>query len=158
MTDAAAFVLDTSVISSFHAVEWLDGIACWTPQYSLVAPARVWDEFADYWDVEQPSWLEIRDVPLEGEEVNAPGALSVPDWACVLLAERVDGVVVTNDQAMHTVAESREVPWTWGTAFCLETFDRCGISQEELDAGIEGYAADLGLSHEIVSVLDDAEK
>lgn len=76
----------------------------------------------------------------------------------MLLAERVDGVVVTNDQAMHTVAEERGVSWAWGTAFCLDTFDRCGIAQDELDAGIEEYAADLGLGQEIVSELEAAEK
>lgn len=158
MADTEVFILDTSVISSYHAVEWLGGVACWTPQHSLFAPARVWTEFADYWDVDQPDWLEIQEVSLEDEQVQGPGTLSVPDWACVLLAESVDGTVVTNDQAMHTVTENREQPWEWGTAFLLDTFDRCGISQNELDAGIEAYATDLGLNSEIVAVLEAAEK
>lgn len=159
MVEPSRFILDNNVISSFHAVDWLNGVECWTPGRSLLAPSRVWVEFQDYWDAKQPEWLDIREVDLEDTEVQAPGVISPTDWACVILTESIEeGCLVTNDIAMHSTAERRGVDYQWGTQFLLSTFYRCGISEEELGEGISSYSSDLGLSTGIVSELEDAEK
>jgi len=59
---------------------------------------------------------------------------------------------------MHTVADRRETPWMWGTAFVLSTFKRCGISKAELSAGTAEYADNLGLSEEVIAEMRGIEK
>lgn len=159
MGEPEQFILDTNVLSSFYAVNWLEGTKCWCPERSLLAPKRVWTEFSEYWDADHPEWLNIQEVDLDSPRVQLPGALALADWACIILAESVEeACVITNDKGMHTVAEQRDVAYSWGTRFLLDTFHRCGISEKELTNGIDSYSSDLGLGSGVVGELEKAEK
>lgn len=159
MTEVENFVLDNNVLSSFHLVDWLDRVSIWTQSREVLAPERVWSEFQEYWGADLPDWLNLKRVNLEKPRVQAPGALSPADWACIIVAEEIgDACVVTNDQAMQTTAERRDVSYQWGTQFLLSTFKQCGISKSELDRGIENYSSDLGLGQDIKKELYSAEK
>lgn len=159
MTEVDCFVLDTNVISSFYAVGWLSGLETWHSDYEIVAPERIWAEVQDYWSLDPPEWLQITSVDLEGAEDDHPGSISLPDWSCVILAESVEQrCIVTNDQGIRSVAKRRETPCIWGTRYLISTFERCGISEAELDDGQEEYADDLGLSNEVIEEIEGAEK
>ncbi|MFC5972071.1 hypothetical protein ACFPYI_12090 [Halomarina salina] len=159
MSRPAGFILDTNVLSSFYAVDWLSNLSFWHPERMLWSPERVWTEFTAYHNAEQPSWLEIHDVALEDVEVEDPMRLATADWACIILAETMDdGCVVTNDRAMHDAAEQRDVSYQWGTQFLLSTFHGCGISELELSAGLSEYTTDLGLTDRVVAEVKSAEK
>jgi len=159
MSDVSRFVLDTNVISSLIAVDWLDGVECWLPEREVHASRRVWEEIQVRWDLAEPEWLELQSVDLDGVQDDFPGSISPQDWSCIVLAEsEAKACVVTNDTGMHTVADRRETPWMWGTAFVLSTFKQCGITKPELSAGTEEYADDLGLNEEIVAEIRAAEK
>lgn len=158
MSNPAGFVLDTNVLSSFFAVDWLDSVAFWSPDYALHAPERVWNEFTAYHGASVPKWLTVDTVDLETIEVEAPMRLAVADWACIILADTNDYCVVTNDRAMHDAADRRGVDFQWGTQFLLSTFHGCGLSKQELDAGLGEYADDLGLSGEVTAEVSAAEK
>ncbi|MWG35019.1 hypothetical protein [Halomarina oriensis] len=158
MSEPAGFVLDTNVISSFFAVDWLEALLFWDPTHDLYAPTRVWDEFSAYHDTTQPEWLTLQSVNLETVEVEAPMRLAVADWACIILAEATNCCVVTNDRAMHDAAERRGVDFQWETQYLLSTFYGCGLSKSQLDIGLPEYADDLGLNEEVVADVRDAEK
>lgn len=158
MTDGATFVLDTNVISSFYAVDWLESLEFWRPERKLLAPDRVWSEFEDYADATRPPWLKTRAVDLQAPRVDAPGALAPADWACVVLAESSEGRLVTNDRAMHAVAAERGVQFMWGTQLLLKTFHGCGITERELRTRLDEYARDLGLGEGVTAEVRSAEK
>jgi hypothetical protein len=159
MSEVAHFVLDTNVISSLIPVDWLHGVERWVPEREVHAPRRVWEEIQSHWDLDEPEWLDVQQVDLDGVRDDYPGSIGPADWSCIVFAESTpDACVVTNDIGMHTVADRRETPWMWGTAFVLSSFKRCGITKPELSAGTEEYADDLGLDEEIVAEIRGAEK
>jgi hypothetical protein len=149
-------VLDTNVLSSFEAVGWLESVGIWNRE--LLATERVWAEFLAFADRDRPEWLSVAEADLEQVDTDAPGALSIADWSCLALCLADDAILVTNDTAMHGIAEHHDVPFDWGTRFLLDTFERCGLSKSELEGGREEYVADLGLPDDVDDVLRDAEK
>ena len=149
-------VLDTNVLSSFEAVGWLERVGIWDRE--VLAPERVWAEFLEFADREQPDWLSVEEADLEQVRTEAPGALSVADWSCLALCLTADAILVTNDTAMHGVADHHDVPFDWGTRFLLDTFEQCGLSKSELEGGREAYVTDLGLPDDVNDVLRNAEK
>lgn len=54
-------------------------------------------------------------------------------------------IIITNDQAMFTRAEKRDLDPRWGTSFLLQAFLECGISQEQFEEGRSGYLKDVYL-------------
>jgi predicted nucleic acid-binding protein len=149
-------VLDTNVLSSFAAVGWLESVGIWNRE--ILATERVWEEFLEFADRDRPEWLSVEEADLEQVETDAPGALSIPDWSCLALCLTADAILITNDRAMHSVAEHHGVPFDWGTRFLLDTFEQCGLSKSELEDGRTEYVADLGLPDDVDDVLRNAEK
>lgn len=149
-------VLDTNVLSSFEAVGWLESVGIW--DRPIFVTERVWAEFLEFADRDEPDWLSVVDADLELVESDAPGALSIPDWSCLALCLAEDAILITNDSAMHGVAGHHDVPFDWGTRFLLDTFERCGLSKSELEDGREEYVTDLGLPDDVDGILRNAEK
>lgn len=149
-------VLDTNVLSSFEVVGWLESVGIWNRE--ILATERVWGEFLEFADRDRPGWLSVKEADLEQAETDAPGALSIADWSCLALCLAEDAILITNDTAMHGVAEEQGVQFDWGTRFLLDTFEQCGLSKSELEAGREEYVTDLGLPDDVDDVLRSAEK
>lgn len=156
---SSTYVLDTNVISSFKTAGWLDAIEIWLPKKNVVASEAVWEEFQDYTSIEQPDWLSIEEAQLERVETQTPGALARADWSCIAVVEEYeDARLVTNDRGIHTVAKRRGIPREWGTRFLLRTFQRCGLSKDELEDGVEAYVDDLRLPEDVEDELRNTTK
>jgi len=78
MTEVEHFVLDTNVISSLIAVDWLQGVKYWLPEREVLAPRRVWKEIQSHWDLDEPEWLDVKQVDLDGIRDDYPGSISLP--------------------------------------------------------------------------------
>lgn len=154
-------VLDSSVLSSFHAAGWFDALAFWHPERSPMVSEHVWTrEFVPHHDVnDRPGWLAIEEADLGRLDVQVRGQLGPADWTCVELGERyANATLVTNDDGMRTVADRRDVDVVWGTAFAMETFRRCGLTPGEFETGVPGYVEDVHLPDDVASELAAAEK
>lgn len=154
-------VLDTSVLSAFHAAGWFDALAFWYPGRSPTVSRSVWTrEFVPHHDVGgQPEWLTVVNADLDRLDIRVRGQLGEADWTCVELGERYDRTtLVTNDDGIRTVAECRNVEVVWGTAFAMETYEGCGLAPSEFETGVPGYVEDVHLPEAVASELAATEK
>jgi len=155
-------VLDNSVLSSLFASGWFDAPSFYTPDHTILVPARVWNgEFTPYHDLERErDWITVREADLGSVQTQALGQLSKPDWSCIALAEQFDGTatVVTNDRALRTVTDRRDVDAEWGTHFVIRTFKACGISVSEFGEGVETYLSDVTLPSDVKDEVRNTEK
>lgn len=161
MTSKPVFVLDTNVLSGAQAAGWIDALSSWTKDATLIASERVWTgEFLqNHPEVpESPEWLDVTAANLDELEVRAQGQLSVQDWSCVAVTEARDGRLVTYDSALYGRIENRGGDAVWGTKFLKRTFERCGISEDAFEAGVETYISDAYLPDSVGSTLRNAEK
>lgn len=153
-------VLDTSILSALETADWFDAPAFYS-SHEILASSRVWNgEFVPHHDMKSPPvWLAIEEVKLESVETASLGQLSRADWSCIALAEAVESAtIITNDRALRDVAKRRELNAVWGTKFVLETFEECGITEDEFEAGIESYISDVTISERVEDELRTAEK
>lgn len=156
-----ALVLDNSILSALHASGWFDAPAFYAPNRRVLVPSRVWnDEFDPYHDVDRaPEWATIREADLESVRTPALGQLSKPDWSCIGVAERNDdSIIVTNDRVLHEVANRRNVTVEWGTRFVIRTYQACGITVSDFEAGVDSYVEDVTLPAEVADEVRNAEK
>lgn len=152
-------VVDTNVLSSFERVGWLSGMDVWTPEKEVITSELVWEELLDYAEIDCPRWLSVVGVDLSEITTEYPGSLAPADWSCIQLTQtHTDSVLITNDRAMHDVADQRGVEFEWGTRFLLSTFKECGIEEGELDQGVDEYRQDLGLPESVVAEINDSSK
>jgi len=153
-------VIDNSALSAFGSAGWFDGLRIWNREYQVVTSRRIWaEEFTVYHDRECPEWLSIEQVDLSDVRAEVPNALSLHDWSGVIAAERVEeSVLITNDLAMKKTAERRDVKTLWGTAFAIQTYQKCGISVEDFNSGTESYLNNVTLSERVADELRDTEK
>jgi len=61
----AAYILDTNVLTSFHAAGWFETLGSWPPATPVVVSAAVWAEFQAYASRDQPDWLTVDDAELD---------------------------------------------------------------------------------------------
>lgn len=154
-------VLDTSVLSAFHAAGWFEALAFWHPEYIPTVSESVWyGEFDPHHGVDEPpGWLTVVGADLTRLDVRAMGQLGETDWTCVELADRYERTrLVTNDRAMKNVAEDRDVESAWGTEFAMETFERCGMTPSEFESGVPSYVDDVRLPDRVADELAATEK
>lgn len=158
----ATLVLDNSVLSALFAAGWFEAPSFYSPDQSILIPARVWnDEFSPYHDIEdEPTWATVQAAGLESVQTQALGQLSKPDWSCIALAEAPDerSILVTNDRALREVAIRRDVNAEWGTHFVIRTFESCGISISDYEDGVDTYLTDVTLPEEVEDEVRNAEK
>lgn len=103
--------------------------------------------------------MTIEEAELEAVQTGALGRLSRADWSCIALAEAAgSATIVTNDRALRDVAQQRDLGAVWGTKFVLETFEECGITEDEFEAGVEVYISDVTLSERVANELRTTEK
>lgn len=96
---------------------------------------------------------------IEGEyEAEGPGALSLPDWTCVIAADRRSGTVVTRDESLKSAAERKGVSTMWSGRFLVDTFVECGLTEQEFDDGIDDYLDGAHLPESTVETILNAEK
>jgi len=154
-----SLVLDNVVLSSFHAAEWFQSLGIYPPEERLFVSERIWDEeFLPEHDLNTaPDWLTVQSVS-ETPVTGVPGALSEADRTCLALAQRRSAVLVTNDKTLLDAAESEAIDTKWGTRFVIETFENCGISQQEFDTGVDRYRDDVYLPDVVAEKLAQAEK
>jgi hypothetical protein len=162
-SEGAVFVIDNNVLSAADAAGWFESISFWKHDgdANIVVSKRVWEkEFLGTHDgvLGTPAWLDVRESNLDELTVQSQGQLSVEDWTCVAVAEQEGGRVVTNDQALYSRFEERGGTATWGTKFLKRTFERCGITPESFDDGVERYVDDVFLPDEVVEAFRNAEK
>ncbi len=153
------FVLDNSVLSAFYRRDWLTAVEVHHPENEITVPDLVWnDEFSEEHELTRAfDWIDIQStdrVPY----TNTSKSLSDPDLACLGLAERLDGTVVANDRRLIEAARARQTSCHWGTAFLLETFEQCGISQAEFDSEKQEYTDDVYLPQRSKEQLFAAKK
>jgi hypothetical protein len=157
-----ALVLDNSVLSSLFTAGWFDAPSFYSPEQRIFVSDSVWNgEFTPYHEIEsEPDWIDIREVDLESVRTRALGQLSRPDWSCIAIAEQLDGnsTVVTNDRALRSVTDRREVDAEWGTHFVIRTFKACGISVSEFEEGVEAYLSDVTLPSDVEEEVRNTEK
>jgi hypothetical protein len=160
MPSERAFVVDTSVLSAADAAGWFDGLEHWTGEVRLLTPTAVWrTEFLESHEVERaPAWLAVEGVELDDVAVHAGGQLSLHDWRCIVLAEAADGAIVSNDSALLERFADRGGRPIWGTKFLKRTFERCGISEDAFEAGVETYISDAYLPDSVGAAFRNAEK
>jgi hypothetical protein len=154
-------VLDNSVLSAFANAGWFHGPQVWDAEYQLVTSRRIWEsEFLPYHPVENtPEWLSIHEIDLEDAHAEIPNKLSLHDWSGVIAAERPErSVLTTNDFAMKKTAERRDIETLWGTAFAIQTYQKCGISVDEFDIGVDEYISDVTLGPDIATELRNTQK
>lgn len=154
-----ALIFDATVLIGFDEADWLEGIPFWRPGYNPIVAEPVWNvEFAKYRDIPaNPDWIDVAEID-ESLQVEDPGALSRPDWSCIILAERTGGSLVTRDRDLKNRAEKRGIDTIWASKFAIDTYVECGISEAKYRNGIEKYIDDAHLSDEIKDLLKSAEK
>lgn len=155
----APFVLDNSVLSALYRQDWLTGVKIHHPENRIATPEIVWNtEFSTEHELTRDfDWINVTPtdrVPYTGTSKS----LSDPDLACLGLAEKLDGTVVANDSRLIEAARARETSCYWGTAFLIETFEQCGISQTEFDSKKQEYTEDVYLPQRSKEQLFAAEK
>lgn len=125
----------------------------------LVVTDFVWkQEFDPYHDYGRPpDWLEMMEIAGE-YEATKPGALSLPDWTCVIAADRRSGTVVTRDDRLKSVADREGVSTMWSGRFLVDTYVECGLTEREFDAGIDDYLAEAHLPDSTVDTILNTEK
>lgn len=159
--DRAWLVLDNSVLSAFANAGWFNGPQVWRSEYQLVTSRRIWEEeFLPYHTYnEAPEWLSVQEIDLNNTYADVPNKLSLHDWSGVIAAEHSEGsVLTTNDFAMKKTAEKRDIRTLWGTAFAIQTFQKCGISTNEFDKGVDQYISDVTLGQDIITELRNTQK
>jgi hypothetical protein len=161
MNSAPSLVLDNSILSAFRAAGWFHSFGFWCGEYQPSVSQRIWrEEFLPHHDVtSKPDWLVVSSADLKSVQTSARGQLSKADWTCIGLAEKhEEGRIITNDRALREVAQNRDIAAEWGTKFAIETFERCGISKREYDAGKSRYISDTLISGDIANAVRSAEK
>ena len=77
-------------------------------------------------------WLSKNHVDSQNAlEMAKTEEIEVTDAALILLAEQVNGTLLTNDKALITLAQSRGVQYLWLTSFLLMLCREKKISREE---------------------------
>ncbi|WP_058364836.1 hypothetical protein [Haloparvum sedimenti] len=128
----------------------------------LIVPQRIWEsEFEPYHSrSELPFWMMIQVADLNALDVDLPGQIGEADWSCIRLAEHGDdnALLVTNDRRLKQTAENRGTSVQWGTRFALDTYQLCGISEQEFDSGVEDYLDDVPLSSNLKDDVRNTDK
>ncbi len=154
--DPGALVLDAVVLIGFDKGGWFGNIAFWHPEYEIHVPDAVWErEFTNRDD--PPSWMHL--TPAEAEiQTEQPGQLSDSDWRTVIVARECEGLLVTSDRNLKTVAEGYGIETRWTGRFLLDTLHACGIDEDEYKAGIDAFLADAYLNTTVEQELRTASK
>jgi rRNA maturation endonuclease Nob1 len=153
------YILDTSVLSAYYDQSWLAGLEVHTPEKQIMCTQRVWDgEFSsEIADSDTFSWIDIEETT--HQLLTEPSkALSDADLSNLALALEYDGTVVSNDKKVIETANTHDIHSYWGTEFLLLTVEECGVSDEEFEAGKQGYIEDVYLSKKAEKQLRKATK
>jgi len=154
-----SLVLDNVVLSGFYTAGWFDCLAFWKPEYKYQVPEIIWihefDPHHEYGNA--PNWLELVQIE-ENYEFENPGTLSLKDWCCLILAKQNPGTLITRDRKLKQTAKEKGVSTMWAGRFVLDTFEECGISEEEYNSGIDDYLHDAHIPSDVEESLKQAEK
>lgn len=77
-------------------------------------------------------WLIKKEVDTSiVSEIAQKEGIEVADATLILLAEQVNGTLLTNDKALITLARSRDIEWLWLTSLLLKLHKEKKITKEE---------------------------
>lgn len=81
--------------------------------------------------------------------------IEVVDATLILLAEQVEGILLTNDKALIILARSRGISWLWLTSFLLKLCKNKKIKKEEaLRILYELVQSGLNLEAKIYAIVE----
>jgi len=150
-------VFDADVLIASYNADWFDHLEFWADSYELLTAKAVWeDEFILRRQIKRaPVWLSTPEIEVEQQP---PGQVSRYDWRGLRLAEKEGGILITSDGDLREQAEQRGIEKKWTAGFLMETFERCGIPEEEYRAGLDNLVTDLYLGPSVKNDLSTAEK
>lgn len=101
-------------------------------------------------------WLIKKDVDSSiASEVAQKEGIEMADATVILLTEKVNGMLLTNDKALILVARSRGIPCLWMTSFLLKLCKDGKIKKEEaLDILYELVQSGLNIEAKIYAILE----
>lgn len=101
-------------------------------------------------------WLIKKDVDSSiASEIVQKGGIEMADATVILLTEKVNGILLTNDKALILLARSRGIPCLWLTSFLLKLCKDGEIRREEaLDILYELVQSGLNIEAKIYAILE----
>lgn len=100
-------------------------------------------------------WIVVENFDLEkAEEIAELEGITTADASLLLLAEKKDSILLTNDRALILVARSRNVEYYWLTTLVLKRVKEGDLGKNEaLDLLDELIAAGMNLAPKVYSKL-----
>lgn len=101
-------------------------------------------------------WLIKKDVDSSiASEIVQKEGIEMADATVILLTEKVNGILLTNDKALILLARSRGIPCLWLTSFLLKLCKDGEIRKEEaLDILYELVQSGLNIEAKIYAILE----